>query len=391
MKRTLAVVTCIILTIAILISNIDARTVKSKPQSGNFVRISYAENGRYLDIPEYRKQVELMDYQYGDQNQIFKLSDTGKGWKIISNYDNKVLQVSGGSNDDYAMIVKGDSTGKSYERWDIISNNDGTVSFRNKASGLYMNVYGGGDAENETPIIQYHDDGTVAMRFYLEVMSYNDVLSATFKRNIKNSDLKWTQYPMNNPYNGVYFNGTSWSRTYNNKYYFPSTGQSILANVEYQSPYTVANLMKDGYCDKQVLSEIGSAIKGEGAETLTGIAIKGLLKAVGISIKEVPLLGYCVGTLLALLETQEIEGKNKYAEAVKIDSQGRCSGVIVYTYYDFYDFTMFKPLNGGTTAWGTTHTVRVSLRNEYKTWTGDNFNSVRTLPVSDGEWTYNFK
>lgn len=35
-------------------------------------------------------------------------------------------------------------------------------------------MQGGGDAGNGTKIVQYHDDGTVAMRFYIEVVGKDD-------------------------------------------------------------------------------------------------------------------------------------------------------------------------------------------------------------------------
>ena len=35
---------------------------------------------------------------------------------------------------------------------------DGTVSFRNRESGKYLNVQGGGDAGNGTKIIQYYGE-----------------------------------------------------------------------------------------------------------------------------------------------------------------------------------------------------------------------------------------
>lgn len=82
-----------------------------------------------------------------------------------------------------------------------------------------------------------------------------------------------------------------------------------------------------------------------------------------------------------------------FVDAAQIDSQGRCSGVIVYTYYNITQNTLWEPLCNGTTAWGTTYRIRKTPYVEYNTWTGDNFYDVSNLPVNvySGTWWYYFK
>ena len=143
------------------------------PVSGSFVRIRYCLNNRYLDVPadgisNNGTQLQIWDYAPGNQNQIFQLTDTGNGWYITSLQSGKIIEVRDSSHDDCAQVAQWDKHDLACARWDIVKNNDGTVSFRNRESGKYLNVYGGGNAGNGTKMIQYHDDNTYAMRFLIE-------------------------------------------------------------------------------------------------------------------------------------------------------------------------------------------------------------------------------
>jgi len=148
------------------------------PKDGAFVRIRYAANGRYLDVPaegatKNGTQLQIWDSASSNTNQYFQLIDTGKGWQIISLHSGKVVEVRDSSHKDCAQVAQWDKHNSACARWDIIRNSDGTVSFKNRESGLYLNVYGGGNAGNGTKLIQYHNDGTVAMKFYINNVSAN--------------------------------------------------------------------------------------------------------------------------------------------------------------------------------------------------------------------------
>lgn len=148
------------------------------PRDGAFVRIRYAANGRYLDVPaegatKNGTQLRIWDSASSNTNQYFQLIDTGKGWQIISLHSGKVVEVRDSSHQDCAQVAQWDKHNSACARWDIIRNSDGTVSFKNRESGLYLNVYGGGNAGNGTKLIQYHNDGTVAMKFYINNVSTN--------------------------------------------------------------------------------------------------------------------------------------------------------------------------------------------------------------------------
>lgn len=152
------------------------------PVSGSFVRIRYSLNNRYLDIPadgisNNGTQLQVWDYAPGNQNQIFQLTDTGKGWHITSLQSGKIVEVRDSSHSDCAEVAQWSPHDLPCARWDIVKNTDGTVSFRNRESGKYLNVYGGGNAGNATKIIQYHDDSTYAMRFLIEPVTIDDYIT----------------------------------------------------------------------------------------------------------------------------------------------------------------------------------------------------------------------
>lgn len=159
-------------------NNSSTEGTTTAPASGSFVRIRYSVNGRYVDVPaegisNNGTQLQLWDYAPGNANQIYQLIDTGNGWLIISLQSGKVIEVRNSSHDDCAQVAQWSQHDLACARWDIVKNNDGSVSFRNRESGKYLNVCGGGDAGNGTKMIQYHDDKTAAMRFYIEPVTVN--------------------------------------------------------------------------------------------------------------------------------------------------------------------------------------------------------------------------
>lgn len=146
--------------------------------NGSFVRIRYSVNGRYVDVPaegisNNGTQLQLWDYAPGNANQVYQLIDTGNGWLIVSLQSGKVIEVRNSSHDDCAQVAQWSKHNLACARWDIVKNNDGSVSFRNRESGKYLNVCGGGNAGNGTKMIQYHDDKSAAMRFYIEPVTIN--------------------------------------------------------------------------------------------------------------------------------------------------------------------------------------------------------------------------
>ena len=390
MKKFFVLVMLVAVLVACFSTTASAANTSQKPQNDGWARIRYAGNGRYLDIPaenfyDNGTQLQVWDKAYGNQNQIFYFHDTGKGWQISSHLTDKVVEVRDSSHEDYAQVAQWDRHSLACARWNIIPNEDGTVSFQNVESGLYLNVCGGGDASNGTKIIQYHNDGTIAMKFYIEVMEYSDILSATFDRYTKISEVKWTKYT---PIVSNILNDTGWQYQTKGNYYYPSVNQEwIFESAEFLSPNTVANMLKEKSYNSSTWNQIQDAISGE----MTEDGVSTLLAKLGFD--SVPGIGYAIGILQALWESQDSTKWNEFVNAAKIDPYGRCSGVIVYTYYEIAEYTTYGPLNNGTTYWGKTRHIHKVPHIKYATWTGDNFYEVCKLPVKviDGRWWYYFK
>lgn len=394
MKKSKQIVS-LFFAIALIICLIPVPTAQATnetqtlPNHG-WIRIRYAGNGKYVDIPaegifENGTQLQLWDYAYGNQNQIFYVYDTGNGWRLLSPTTGKIIEVRNSSHSDYAPVAQWDAHELACGLWDIIANSDGTVSFRNKESGLYLNVCGGGDASNSTKIIQYHDDKTVAMKFYIEAMTYGDVLSATFSRNLQSNEISWTEY---RPFVDNIINDTGLELKYGGRSYHPTINQSrILVRVDYLSPNNVANIIFHEAYNPSTWEEIKRAL----CEDLSEMAISALLSKIGF--KNIPAIGTALSILQIIWDNRDSEQMNRFINTANVDSQGRCSGIIVYTYHYFTDFPLWGTLNNGKTALGITHHIRISQSLEYGTWTGDNFNDVRNLPagISSGSWSYCFK
>lgn len=388
MKRALCLMLVLVTVLSLMVPCASAASSET-PKSGNFVRIRHAGSGKYLDVPAEGisrdgTQLQVWDFAYGNQNQIFRLYYTSKGWEIVSVQSGKCIEVRNSSHEDCAEVAQWSRHTGKCARWDIVNNSDGTVSFRNKESGKYLNVCGGGNAPNGTRMIQYHNDGTSAMKFYIEIMYTSDVLSATYDRKISNSDIRWTRY---NPSTSYTFNTTDFSKQSGSNYYYPSVGQKIFVSAEYLSPNTVAKLVHEHSYSDSVWKEIKSALAGD----LSEAGIAALLKK--LEFGDVPGIGTALGILQTLWNSRNEAEWKRFADTVTYDAQGRCCGVIIYTYYTFNKIGSYGPLNNATTAWGMRYYIRQNTVLEYKAWTGDNFGSVRSYKTSgtSGTWHYTFK
>ena len=387
MKRALCLMLVLVTMLTLLVPSVSAAS--EAPRNRSFVRIRHAGSGRYLDVPAEAvgsngTQLQVWDYAYGNQNQIFRMFYTQRGWEIVSVQSGKCIEVRNSSHDDCAQVAQWDRHIGKCARWDIVNNSDGTVSFRNKESGKYLNVCGGGNAPNGTKMIQYHNDGTSAMRFYIEVLDDSDVLSATYKRKIQNSDIKWTRY---NPFTSYTYNTTDFSKQSGSSYYYPTVGQKIFVSAEYLSPNTVGKLLEKNAYKQSVWNEIKSALAGDMSEA----GIKALLKK--LDFGDIPGIGTALGILQIIWNSRNDAEWNRFVQAATHDAQGRCSGVVVYTYYTINKVGSYGPLNNGTTAWGMRYYINQGITLEYMRWTGDNFGAVKSAKTAgtSGTWYYSFK
>jgi len=368
-----------------------ARANVSTPSSGTYYRISYEKNGRYLDIPSEGysvngTQLQLWDYVYGNQNQVFMLRDTGNGWQIVAQ-NGKIVEVADSRHDDRAPVQQWSSHSLNCALWNIRTNSNGTVSFQNKESLKWLNVCGGGDAGNGTKIIQYKDDKSVAMRFHLEALNNDaDVFSAYFERTLDNSELAWTPNSRD-VLNCTMLNGKKLYKYDGKSGWYPSVGQEFFYSADFLSPYAVGNMLKTKDQDSSLWTEIKKAVRGE----LSSDAITALSSKIGLKL---PKVGFILSVFEILLDCKEKDNWNKFTNAIEISKDGHCSGVIVYTFYKVIDLPV---LNG----YEIVHFVDLSPRRVYKKWTGDNFGQVNNvadnavegvcLYIKNGTWQYSYK
>lgn len=388
MKRITAFLLALVLAISeipLFITSASATSYKSEaPKNGSYVRIRHAGSSRYLDVPAEGidacgTQLQVWEYAYGNQNQIFRMYKTDNGWQIISHMSGKCIEVRDSSHNDYAQVAQWDRHDLACAHWDIVNNSDGSVSFCNKESGKYLNVCGGGNAPNGTKIIQYHDDGTSAMRFYIEVMGNADVLSATAVRKIRNSDLSWTKY---NSVTSNVINFSGYQKGSGKDSYYPTPGQKIFISAEFLSPNTVATLIQNKSYAKTFKNEIADALAGEMTET----SIAALLAEMGF--ENIPGLGLALGILQTLANSDDAEKWNAFVSTAKFDATGRCSGVIIYTYQTIHRRASWE-IDPTKCAYVWKYYITTSTTVEYKDWTGDNFAEVSSLPVQNAVgWSY---
>lgn len=115
-------------------------------------------------------------------NQQFQLvwDHSTNCWLIKHKSSGKLLEVRDFSTADCGEVGLWEDASQMTARWKLHEKSDGTFSLENAYSGKYLNVYGNYSDDN-TPIIQYRNDGTSAMFFNLNMgaaVSYPSVSSS---------------------------------------------------------------------------------------------------------------------------------------------------------------------------------------------------------------------
>lgn len=345
-----------------------------------FVRILYAINpAKCVDVPAEGiltngMQLQLWDRYYGNQNQIYVMEKTGFGWTIKNYASQKFVEVRN-SYQNGAQVAQWDPHDSACARWDILANMDGSVSFRNRESGKYLNLCGGGIGKNGQKFIQYFDDNSESMRFKIVVMGMEDVHYAVYERDITNSDINWTRKDPK----GLFYNGTEWNR----EGYYPTFDQRVLVSVEFLDPTTVTKMLKNYAYSPTLRDQIEAIVNGEASEE----AISYVLKQLGLDI---PVVGTAMGVLQAVLNLQDDEERNRFVDAVSTDNPRERSGVIIYTYKTVYKSLFGVKVNG---KWKPCWGAKTKTEVEYGSWTGTNFSDVYNLRLNGttGTWHFSFK
>ena len=174
-------------------------------------------------------------------SQVFHFAQSGGYWKIENVEYGKTVSIKDASKNDCASIVLYDNCNDADQLWEAYSNSDGTYSFSNKNSDLYMDVRGI-NSTNGTELIQCYWNGGGNQKFRLE--------STTFH----SSPDPWNSNSGNNgqPYNnnatefryGNYtvFNYTKYEFDYDS---LPTAGSWYLAEAEFIDANTVLDMIID--------------------------------------------------------------------------------------------------------------------------------------------------
>ena len=153
-----------------------------------YARIRYGDE-QSIDIPADRLhsnkvQAILWTAGFAKGNQLFIFRSRGGGlYQIINMESGKILEAGG--SEDCAPVVQNQYHTRPNGIWKIVQNENNTVSLMNLATKKYLNVRGGGDAPNSTPLIIYHDDSSQAKEFILQGVSRDELLCATGNRVVR--------------------------------------------------------------------------------------------------------------------------------------------------------------------------------------------------------------
>jgi len=94
----------------------------------------------------------------------------GNEWEIVNRETGQVLQVAGAGTADGDLIDSSADTGDSYQRWNIVRNENGYYNFSNANSGLTLDVYNGSLANGAT-VDQWGTGTNLIQQWYINPAS----------------------------------------------------------------------------------------------------------------------------------------------------------------------------------------------------------------------------
>ena len=356
-----------------------------------YYEIMSAECGKLLDIKDECTEngavLQIWDKYPGNNNQIIKISSVGN-CKIILQPNHvegkgKVIEVRNSNMEDHGEVGMWDYVEKPCQQWYLYRNDDGTYSFQNVNSGLFLNVEGN-CTENGTRVIQYHDDGTTAMKFSLFRLDDTDITTATWKMNEDNVGYM--------PYQNYrrYTNATQYSGFKSGKnMYLPAYDREYLYQINYIDYYTLLNTIGDA-AKKETLERMFLTFSGEkitdiGTDLIIEYAQKkGLGYLADLALKKG---GYLIEFLYMVYTNSSNNEWNRFVDnamaAMRINSANsyynKC-GIKVVTYQRIFLDTNSSNSSGWI--------IKEEFSYSYYLW--DELNIDREISTS-GSWTYRFR
>lgn len=359
-------------------------------------KIQHVESGKLLDIRDESKEngavLQIWEEYLGNNNQIVKITSVGN-CKVILQPNHvegkKVIEVRNSNMDDHGEVGMWDYVDIPCQQWYIYRNDDGTYSFQNVNSGLFLNVEGN-CTENGTRVIQYHDDGSSAMRFNLYRLDDTDITTAKFMANDNN--VSYSAYPITtNTKNFSHYSGYV-----DGNLYLPTTNRKYLYSIQYLDFYTLLHTIGDA-AKKATIEEMFKDFSRQKATEIGTDMIVDYAKKKGLGfILDLVLKkgGYVLELMYNIYISSSNQEWNNFVDhavaAMEINSKnsyfGKC-GLKVTTYNTVYMASGYGPLNNGTTAWGSYNIIKDKFSFSYSRWDEMGINR----DMSNGTWTYHFK
>lgn len=130
---------------------------------------------KYVDTAgtENNARVQIWERTTAQSNQVFYFYQVDNTyWSIINTSSNKAVSVKDSSPDDCASIVLYDYSGTPNQLWEPVKHSNGSYSFCNKNSRLYMDVRSV-NSSNGAELIQCYFNGGGNQKFWLQKADQN--------------------------------------------------------------------------------------------------------------------------------------------------------------------------------------------------------------------------
>jgi autotransporter-associated beta strand protein len=169
-------------------------------------------------ISQYMIQVGQGGEAYADiQTTDPEPALDGNQWEIVNRQTGQVLQVTGGSTSDGALVNSAANINASYQQWDITRNLDGYYALNNANSGLTLDVVNGTLANNGSVdqwatlnnlIQQWSIQPAGNGYYYIENANSDKVLTSNTTNDVQQSNTgsslqQWEFVPTNPPVTGT--------------------------------------------------------------------------------------------------------------------------------------------------------------------------------------------